>query len=68
MEFSLLYALEKQERKETVRIFMYAHELPFRIEKSDPGYGYNWTELRAASHEYLRMFKPGNERHSPLGY
>jgi len=41
MEFSLLDALAKQEREATVRIFMYAHDLPFRMEESDSGYEYN---------------------------
>jgi hypothetical protein len=38
MEFSLLDALAKQERKANVRVFMYAYDLPFRMEESDSGY------------------------------
>lgn len=52
IEFSPLDALAKQERKATVRIFMYAHDLPFRMEERDSCYEHNWTELIAASNEY----------------
>lgn len=41
MKFSLLDASAKQERKPIVRIFMYEHDLPFRMEESDSGYDYN---------------------------
>ena len=41
MDFSLLDALAKQKRKQTLRIFMYDHDLPFRTEESDSGYDYN---------------------------